>query len=88
MNPYWKFALWMAGGSFTCGVLAVLETMTGIVSWLAPSEVWLFVWLVIGVVCATIVRSYIRGAIAMPSVRRMVMPQPQRTYNKRVRRVI
>ena len=88
MNPYWKFALWMAGGSFTCGVQVALESLTGIVSWAAPSEVWLFVWLAIGIVCATIVRSYLHGAIAMPSVRRFVMPQPQRTYGKRVRRVI
>ena len=88
MNTGFRIALWMAGGSFTCGVLAVLETMTGIVGWLAPSEVWLFVWIAISVVCTTIVRSYLRGAIAMPSVRRFVMPQPQRTYNKRTRRVI
>ena len=88
MNTGFRIALYAAGGSFTCGILAALESLTGIVSWAAPSEVWLFVWLAIGVVCATIVRSYIRGAIAMPSVRRMVMPQPQRTYNKRTRRVI
>ena len=88
MNTGFRIALYAAGGSFTCGVLAALEVMTGIVSWLAPSEVWLFVWIVIGVVCTTIVRSYIRGAIAMPSVRRLVMPQPQRTYNNRIRRVI
>ena len=88
MNTGFRIALYAAGGSFTCGVLAALEVMTGIVSWLAPSEVWLFVWIVIGVVCTTIARSYLRGAIAMPSVRRMVMPQPQRTYNKRTRRVI
>ena len=88
MNTGFRIALYAAGGSMACGILAVLETMTGIVSWLAPSEVWLFVWLAIGVVCATIVRSYIRGAIAMPSIRQMVMPQPQRTYNKRTRRVI
>ena len=88
MNPYWKFALWMAGGSFTCGVLVALESLTGIVSWAAPSEVWLFLWIAIGVVCATIVRSYIRGAIAMPSVRRLVMPQPKHRYGQRTRRVI
>ncbi len=88
MNTGFRIALYAAGGSMACGILAVLETMTGIVSWLAPSEVWLFVWLAIGVVCATIARSYLRGAIAMPSVRRLVMPQPQRTYGKRTRRVI
>ena len=88
MNTGFRIALYAAGGSMACGILAALEVMTGIVSWLAPSEVWLFVWIAIGVVCATIVRSYIRGAIAMPSVRRFVMPQPQRTYNKRTRRVI
>lgn len=88
MNTGFRIALYAAGGSMACGILAVLETMTGIVSWIAPSEVWLFVWLAIGVVCATIARSYIRGAIAMPSVRRLVMPQPQRTYGKRTRRVI
>ena len=88
MNTGFRIALYAAGGSMACGILAVLETMTGIVSWLAPSEVWLLVWLAIGVVCATIARSYLRGAIAMPSVRRLVMPQPQRTYGKRTRRVI
>ena len=88
MNTGFRIALYAAGGSMACGILAALEVMTGIVSWLAPSEVWLFVWLAIGIVCATIVRSYLRGAIAMPSVRRMVMPQPKRAYEKRVRRVI
>ena len=88
MNTGFRIALYAAGGSMACGILAVLETMTGIVSWLAPSEVWLFVWLAIGVVCATIVRSYRRGAIAMPSVRRMVMPQPKHRYAQRTRRVI
>ena len=88
MNTGFRIALYAAGGSMACGILAALETMTGIVSWLAPSEVWLFVWLAIGVVCATIVRSYIRGAIAMPSVRRMVMPQPKQRYGQRTRRVI
>ena len=88
MNTGYRIELYAAGGSMACGILAVLETMTGIVSWLAPSEVWLFVWLAIGVVCATIVRSYRRGAIAMPSVRRMVMPQPKHRYAQRTRRVI
>ena len=88
MNTGFRVALYAAGGSFICGVLVALESLTGIVSWAAPSEVWLFLWITISVVCATIVRSYIRGAIAMPSVRRMVMPQPKRAYEKRVRRVI
>ncbi len=88
MNTGFRIALYAAGGSMACGILAVLETMTGIVSWLAPSEVWLFVWLAIGVVCATIARSYLRGAIAMPSVRRLVMPQPKHRYGQRTRRVI
>lgn len=88
MNTGFRIALYAAGGSMACGILAVLETMTGIVSWLAPSEVWLFVWIAIGVVCATIVRSYIRGAIAMPSLRRLVMPQPKQRYGQRTRRVI
>ena len=88
MNTGFRIALYAAGRSMACGILAVLETMTGIVSWLAPSEVWLFVWLAIGVVCATIARSYIRGAIAMPSVRRLVMPQPKHRYGQRTRRVI
>ena len=88
MNTGFRIALWMAGGSFTCGILAALESLTGIVSWAAPSEVWLFVWIAIGIVCTTIVRSYLRGAIAMPSVRRMVMPQPKHRYGQRTRRVI
>ena len=45
MNPGFKVAMYAAMGSFACGVLAVLETMTGVVGWLAPNEVWLFVWL-------------------------------------------
>ena len=88
MNPGFRVALYAAGGSFTCGVLVALESLTGIVSWAAPSEVWLFLWIAIGVVCATIVRSYIRGAIAMPSIRQMVMPQPKQRYGQRTRRVI
>ena len=88
MNRVPEYTFWSAGGFVITVILRALEDATGIVSWAAPSEVWLFVWLAIGVVCATIVRSYLRGAIAMPSVRRMVMPQPQRTYNKRTRRVI
>ena len=88
MNAGFKVAMYAAMGSFSCGVLAVRETMTGIVSWLAPSEVWLFVWLAIGVVCATIVRSYMRQAIRLPNVRGWAMPQQRRAYGKRVRRYI
>ena len=88
MNAGFKVALYAAMGSFACGVLAVLETMTGIISWLAPSEVWLFVWLAIGIVCATIVRSYMRGAIAMPSLRSVAMPRMKTRYAKRTRRYI
>ena len=80
--------MYAAGWSFACGVLAALETMTGIISWLAPSEVWLFVWIAIGVVCATIVRSYMTGAIAMPSIRSMAMPRMKTRYAKRVRKFI
>ena len=88
MNRVPEYTFGSAGGFVVTVILRALEDATGIVSQAAPSEVWLFVWLAIGVVCATIVRSYLRGAIAMPSVRRFVMPQPQRTYGKRVRRVI
>ena len=88
MNRVPEYTFWSAGGFVITVILRALEDATGIVSWAAPSEVWLFVWLAIGVVCATIVRSYLHGAIAMPSVRRMVMPQPKHRYGQRTRRVI
>ena len=88
MNQLTRVSLYMLAASGVCLLLAALETLTGIVSWLAPSEAHAFGLLVIGVVCTTIVRSYIRGAIAMPSVRRLVMPQPKQRYAQRTRRVI
>ena len=88
MNPGFKAAFVAAMGSFACGVLAVLETMTGIVSWMAPTEAHAFGWLAIGFVCATIVRSYMRHAISLPSLREMAMPRMKRTYAKRTRRYI
>ncbi len=88
MNQLTRVSLYMLAASGVCLLLAALESLTGIVSWLAPSEAHAFGLLVIGVVCTTIVRSYIRGAIAMPSVRRLVMPQPKQRYAQRTRRVI
>ena len=88
MNQIIRVSLYGLVASGVCLFLAALETMTGITSWLAPSEVWLFVWLAIGVVCATIVRSYVRGAIAMPSLRSMAMPRMKTRYAKRTRRYI
>ena len=88
MNQLIRVSLYGLVASGVCLFLAALETMTGIISWLAPSEVWLFVWIAISVVCATIVRSYVSGAIAMPSIRSVAMPRMKTRYAKRVRRYI
>lgn len=88
MNPGFKVAMYAAMGSFACGVLAVLETMTGIVSWMAPTEAHAFGWLAIGLVCATIVRSYMQHAIRLPSLRNMAMPRAKQRYAHRTRRYI
>ena len=88
MNQLIRVSLYGLIASGVCLFLAALETMTGLISWLAPSEVWLFVWLAIGIVCATIVRSYMQGAIAMPSIRSVAMPRMRTKYAKRTRRYI
>ena len=95
MNAGFKFAFWCASISATCFVLAALENWTGIVSWLAPTEVHLFAWLGIIAVCTIIVRSFRREGIGprLPELKAMiagwVLPRPRhRRYAKRTRRVV
>lgn len=86
MNQLIRVSLYGLIASGVCLFLAALESLTGIVGWLAPTEAHAFGWLVVIVVCATIVRSYMRQAIRLPNVRGWAMPQRTRAYGKRVRR--
>ena len=88
MNQLIRVSLYMLAASGVCLFLAALESFTGIVSWMAPTEAHAFGWLAIGFVCATIVRSYMRQAIRLPNVRGWAMPQQKRAYEKRTRRYI
>lgn len=86
MNPYYRFAKWTGVAALICFALAGLDALTGIVGWLAPTEAHAFGLAVIGIVCTSIVRSYMHGAIAMPNVRRMAAPR--RGYQKYARREV
>lgn len=88
MNQLMRVSLYMLAASGIFLLLAALESLTGIIGWLAPTEAHAFGLLAIGVVCTTIVRSYMRHAIALPNVRQMVMPQPKRRYAQRTRRIV
>lgn len=77
MNTGFLFAAWTGGASIACLLLAGLDALTGIVGWLAPTEAHALGMAVILIVCTTIVRSYMHGAIALPNVRRMVAPRKQ-----------
>lgn len=74
----------MLGASGVCLLLAALESLTGIVGWLAPTEAHALGMAAILIVCTTIARSYLRNAIALPSVRRMAAPR--REYRRYARR--
>ena len=88
MNALTRGSLYMLAASGVCLFLAALESLTGIVSWMAPTEAHAFGWLAIGVVCTTIARSYMRQAIRLPNVRGWAMPQQKQAYGKRTRRYI
>ena len=88
MNALTRGSLYMLAASGVCLFLAALESLTGIVGWLAPTEAHAFGWLAIGVVCTTIARSYMRQAIRLPNLREMAMPRQRRAYGKRTRRYI
>lgn len=84
MNQLTRVSLWMLGASVVCLLLAALESLTGIVGWLAPTEAHALGLAAILIVCASIVRSYMRNAIALPSVRRIAAPRQQyRRYARR-----
>ncbi len=84
MNQLIRVSLWMLGASVVCLLLAALDALTGIVGWLAPTEAHALGMAVILIVCTSIVRSYMHGAIALPNVRRMVAPR--REYRRYARR--
>ncbi len=86
MNTGYRFAAWTGGAAVACLLLAALDALTGIVGWLAPTEAHALGMAVILIVCTSIVRSYMHGAIALPNVRRMAAPR--RGYQKYARREV
>ena len=88
MNALTRGSLYTLAVSAVCIGLGLLDRATGIVGRVAPTEAHAFGWLAIGVVCATIVRSYMRQAIRLPNVRGWAMPPQKRAYGKRTRRYV
>lgn len=61
-----------------------LENRYRLISELVSSEAHAFGLLLLAVVCTTIVRSYMHGAIALPNVRNMAAPRKKyRGYARR-----
>lgn len=84
MNPFIEptviVSVWWL---ISVGLLA-MERRIHLASMLAPTDLHVIGWLVGAVVCTTIARSYLQGAISLPNVRRMAAPR--QTYRRYARR--
>lgn len=89
MNPGFRFAAWMGSASLICLGLAVIETGTGLISRIAPTETHALAWLCIAGLAVFVVRS-LRGA-RLPAFG-LKWPTPkysrQRRYAQRQRRIV
>lgn len=84
MNPFIEPTVIVSVWWLVSVGLLALERRIHLASMLAPTDLHVIGWLVGAVVCTTIVRSYMHGAIALPNVRRMAAPR--RGYQKYARR--
>lgn len=86
MNPFIEPTVIVSVWWLVSVGLLALERRIHLASMLAPTDWHVIGWLVGAVVCTTIVRSYMHGAIALPNVRRMVAPK--REYRRYARREV
>lgn len=89
MNPYYRFAAWTGGGSLVAFLLAAIESTTGLIGRIAPTEAHALAWLCIVVLAVPLARA--ARHLRLPAFG-LKWPTPkyarQRRYATRQRRIV